>query len=135
MFYLNNNTELNRLEEALRSDEELQKKLKEACKRIAESGEAKNDGEIMVKAAAELGFSITMEDLERAKATSEELSDDELDNVAGGHYTDDEYGNSGACFANYHCHGITRHTDSSSEHTACWSSYLCLTIVEHDECG
>ncbi|MGN0693046.1 MAG: Nif11-like leader peptide family RiPP precursor [Oscillospiraceae bacterium] len=80
---MNYKNELTRMEEALRSDEELRKKLEEACRRIAEAGEAKNDGEIMMKAAAELGFSITIEDLERAKAASEELSDDEMDKVAG----------------------------------------------------
>ena len=83
---MNYNNELTRMEETLRNDTELQKKYEETCKRIAESGEAKSDGEIMVKAAAELGFSITIEDMERAKAASEELSDDELDKVAGGTY-------------------------------------------------
>ena len=130
MFYLNNNTELNRLEEALRSDEELSKKLEEAIKRIAESGKAKNDGEVMVKAAAELGFSITMEDLERAKAASEELSDDELDNVAGGtsFSTKDNLGHDDQCYTLWHCWTITCHTETTTHNEDCWSNFMCCFI-------
>ena len=132
---MNNNTELNRLEEALRNDTELQKKLEETRKRIAESGEAKNDGEVMVKAAAELGFSITIEDLERAKAAAEELCDDELNNVAGGvetflgnNVSVDDKGHDNWCFTAWHCFATTLQTETTTHSEACWKDYVCAFI-------
>ncbi|MGN0693044.1 MAG: hypothetical protein ACI4K7_11900 [Oscillospiraceae bacterium] len=134
---MNNNTELNRLEEALRNDEELRKKLDEACKRIAESGEAKSDGEVMVKAAAELGFSITIEALERAKAAAEELNEDALDMVAGGGYVrsdklgEDNRGHSNWCLTLWHCDVITLHTETTTHEESCFTNYICDTINNH----
>ena len=127
---MNNNTELTRMEEALRSDEELRQKLEEACKKIAESGEAKNDGEIMVKAAAELGYSITIEELERASASAEELSEEELNSVSGGEWAlawegEDEYGHDRYCVSVWHCNTITLHTNSKDKAVSCFADYFC----------
>lgn len=134
---MKNCTELNRLEEALRNDTELQKKFEETRKRIAESGEAKNDGEVMVKAAAELGFSITIEDLERAKAAAEELNEDALDMVAGGGYvrvdmcSEDNRGHDNWCLTLWHCDVITLHTETTTHEESCFSNYICDTISSH----
>lgn len=120
---MNNKNELTRMEEALRNDEELRKKFEEAIKKVAESGEAKCDGEVMVKAAAELGFSITIEELERAKADSEELSDDELDNASGGvNLREDDKGHTNWCITAWHCLATTLHTETTTHEEACWSS-------------
>ena len=135
---MNNNTELTRMEDALRSDEELRKKLEEACKTIAESGEAKNDGEVMVKAAAELGFSITIEELERAFASAEELSEEELNNVAGGFddcsssdIGEDDKGHNNWCLTAWHCATVTLHTKTTTHAEACWSNNLCVLVYPH----
>ena len=128
---MNNNNELNRLEEALRNDTELQKKYEETCKKIAESGKAKNDGEVMVKAAAELGFSITIEELERATAAAEELNEDALDMVAGGRVdmcSEDNRGHNNWCLTLWHCDVITLHTETTTHEESCFTNYICDTI-------
>ena len=67
--------ELKRLEEDLRGSEEIQKKLDEACRRIATEGKSASDGEIMVAAAKELGYDISIAALEQARAEAEKALD------------------------------------------------------------
>ena len=76
--------EMQRLERDLNEQAKLREKLDVEIKRIADAGEAENDGEAMVKAAAALGYTITIEELERATADLEKLDDDELDAAGGG---------------------------------------------------
>ena len=76
--------ELLRLERDLNEQPELQEKIDTEIRRIAEAGEAECDGEAMVKAAAALGYTITLEELERAAVDLEKLDDDELDAAGGG---------------------------------------------------
>ena len=71
-------------EAALRESRELQEKFEAAKKRIADNKEASCDGEMLVKAAAEVGFTLTVAEIERSFAQNQELSDDELASVAGG---------------------------------------------------
>ena len=71
-------------EAALKENEELREKFVAAQQRIAEENEDVGDGEILVRSAAEVGFTLTMEELERAMAQSQELDDDELERVSGG---------------------------------------------------
>ena len=134
--------EMLRLEHDLNGQPELREKLDAEIKRIAEAGEAECDGEAMVKAAAALGYTITLEELERAAADLEKLDDDELDAAGGNNeeyclgknYTcmkfyrndfEDEEGHDERCWTGYHCGTITLHTDSKSKRKACWSDYLC----------
>ena len=63
--------QLNAFLEKVKSDTELQKKLKAAT-----------DAEATVEIAKEAGFSITAEDIQSMQ--SEELSDEELEGAAGG---------------------------------------------------
>ena len=76
--------EMLRLEHDLNGQPELREKLDAEIGRIAKTGEAECDGEAMVKAAAALGYTITLEELERAAADLEKLDDDELDATGGG---------------------------------------------------
>ena len=71
-------------EAALKENKELREKYEAAQKRIIENKEAESDGEVLVKAAAEVGFTLTLEELERAMAQYQELNDEELEDVAGG---------------------------------------------------
>ena len=59
--------------EAVKADAGLQEKLKAAA-----------DSNAVVAIAKEMGFMITTEELQWAQAVVEELSDEELDGVAGG---------------------------------------------------
>ena len=71
-------------EAALKENKELQEKFAAAQKRIMENKEASSNGEVLVKAAAEIGYTLTMAELERAFAQIQELNDEELGQVAGG---------------------------------------------------
>ena len=75
--------ELQRLERELNEQPELKEKMDAEIRRIAEAGEAESDGEAMVKAAATLGYTITLEELERTAADLEKLDDDELETAGG----------------------------------------------------
>jgi len=59
--------------EAVRADAGLQEKLKAAA-----------DADAAVAIAKEVGFMISADELQRAQAIGEELSDEELEGVAGG---------------------------------------------------
>ena len=80
--------EMQRLKRSLDGQPELKEKLEAEIKRVLEAGEAENDGEAMVKAAAALGYTITLEEMERSAADLEQLDADELDAVTGGFFTD-----------------------------------------------
>ena len=96
--------EMLRLERDLNEQPELREKLEAETKRIAEAGEAESDGEVMVRATTALGYTITLEELERSNADLEKLDDEEL-NAAGGSWSDqkDEKGHDGACLTAWHC--------------------------------
>ena len=83
-------------EAALKESAELQEKFAAAKKRIAENKEAEGEVKIFVKAATEVGFDLTVADVERAIAEAQELSDEDLENVSGGFIE-------GWCFFEYFC--------------------------------
>ena len=141
--------ELLRLERDLDEQPELREKLDTEIKRIAEAGEAECDGEAMVKAAAALGYTITLEELERAAADLEKLDDDELEIAGGESYksfndskgcsktqnsfnraknSKDEKGRDGYCAYDWHCGMAFKHSNSKSKDTYCWGDYLCEII-------
>ena len=68
----------------IQADRELYRKLEEIGRRMAEAGSDESNNELVAKAAAELGYSITAAELERAEAAAEELDDDQLEEVSGG---------------------------------------------------
>lgn len=128
-----NKNEMIRMKEALSGDEALMKKYEETVNRILSSGEAANDGEVIVKAAAELGFDISIEDLERAIAEQEQLSDNDLENIAGGGGLTDEYGHDDFCVTIWHCYVVTAHTETNTKITdshkeACLVNFGCYGI-------
>ena len=113
-------------EAALKDNKDLQEKYEAALKRIVENKEATGDGETLAKAAAEVGFSLTMADLERKQAENEELSDDDLEMVSGG--ADTRYET--ACWSNYHCQ-LNHKFDGTGTDIVCMLDYLC-SYVYHD---
>ncbi len=110
----------------------------------------------MVKAAAALGYTITIEELERSVADLEQLDDDELDASGGTHalipkikdevknkrcqcglayeakYSKDENGHSGACNWSWHCAVTWKHTESNSKDVLCFKDYACSVVLKKD---
>jgi hypothetical protein len=97
--------EMKKFEAAVASDKELNEKFYKTVDRIAGEKTAQSDGEIFAKAAQELGYNITAADFERLDAENEEVSADELEQVAGG---SDE-----SCWFNYGCEYILRSEEDS----------------------
>ena len=142
--------EMLRLEKDLNASEELREKLNLEIERIAKSGEAKCDGEVMVKAAAALGYQLSISELEQAQAEMQELDLEEMDAVAGGFdenrqgeecfadYTcmcnwntknEDENGHNAWCVTVWHCHVISMHTETNSKKVTCFTDYLCEWLL------
>ncbi len=121
--------ELKRFERDLKANEELQKKLDEAIKRIAADGQAQSDGEVMAAAAGELGYGISVTALEQAEAEGEIVDPGELELAAGGFGDKVDGDNHDAwCLTLWHCFATTLHTTSSkdNEKATCWSDYRCM---------
>ena len=137
---MNRTAEMIRMEADMTASEELRGKLDTAMKRIAEAGEAKSDGEIFEKAAAELGYHITAAELERLSAEDEAVSPDELDQVAGGvvylpskggdNGKEDSDGHATFCMAAWHCYTAMIHTKANqgNERVRCWEDYNCIMV-------
>ena len=108
-------------EAALKEDKELRETYEAALKRIVEKKEASSDGEVMVKAAAEVGFTLTEAELERAMAQAQELSDEDLEQVSGGI----QEGEWVWCLDIFYCFAAVVHGDGDPG-AACWSNYHCI---------
>ena len=115
-------------EAALKDSKELQEKFIAAQKRIIENKEAASDGEVIVKAAAEIGFTLTIEELERALAQAEELNEEELGNVSGGAATAEAL-----CLYDYYCYTAYNHDNDGKKDRPCWSDYYCVIISNYEE--
>lgn len=89
---MENREELKRFLADIQADRELYRKVEAIGRRMMIAGSKKSGNELMAKAAAELGYSVTAAELERAEAATEELDDDQLEAVSGG-----------ACYKGYDC--------------------------------
>ena len=87
---MENREELKRFLADIQADRELYRKLEEIGRRMAEAGSDESNNELVAKAAAELGYSITAAELERAEAAAEVLDDNQLEAVSGGGVLKDE---------------------------------------------
>ena len=118
---------MKRLEADMASDKELREKFSKTIDRLAGEKTAQNDGELFAKAAQELGYSITAADFEKLDAEREEVSADELEQVAGGGSEDDK-GHDNWCFTAWHCFAATLHTSTETKSVACWKDYGCYIV-------
>ena len=140
--------EMKRFEADMASDKELYEKFCRTVDRIAGEKNVQSDGELFAKAAQELGYNITAADFERLDAQNEEVSPDELENVAGGEWCwknygcvstwhcfepedEDKDGHNVWCFTAWHCMAATLHTEGETHGEACWNNYLCLSVNNH----
>ncbi|MCR5748096.1 MAG: Nif11-like leader peptide family RiPP precursor [Lachnospiraceae bacterium] len=78
------NEETKKFLTALKENKDLETKMEEAVNRIFEEGKITSENDVYVAAAKELGYEITVEDLEKISPKVEELESDSLDEVAGG---------------------------------------------------
>ena len=108
-------------EAALKENKDLRATYEAALKRITENKEATSDGEALVKAAAEVGFTLTMAELERAMAQIQKLDDEDLAQVSGG--TDEESWS--WCLDIWYCFLVLVHGDGDTS-AACYSNYHCM---------
>ena len=130
---MNKSEEMLRLERDMNEQPELREKLEAECRRIAEAGEAQSDGELMVKAATALGYTIPLEELERSVADVQELDLDELNDAAGGyHINHDEKGHDTHCWTVWHCYVASMHTESKEKLVACLADYNCVMALKHE---
>lgn len=127
------------LEAALYTDEQKAAEYQRVLESAKENG-AKSDVEAMSLAAAAIGYEFTPEQIEQHLASIAEVSEDELEVVAGGAdfcyegnvASKDENGNDTICFASYHCFTALLHPDDNSKRGACWSDYKCWMVYELD---
>lgn len=75
---------LEAFEAALKESRELQEKFAVAQKRIFENNEVNGNAEAVVKAASEIGFTLTVAEVERSIAEMQELNEEDLEKIAGG---------------------------------------------------
>ena len=71
-------------ENAMNESAALREKFAAAEERIYKNKEAANIGDLLSKAASEVGFTLSASEIEQAYAQSRELSDDDLNGVTGG---------------------------------------------------
>lgn len=124
--------ELERMRRDLKGDQALEKRAQEILLRIADSGEAESDSEVWAMVARELGYDVTVADVERLVAEQEEveegeLSLDDLSEVAGGA----EDGGWIFCWADYNCFTVWNRNHANSEEVACLADYICVSVVKN----
>ena len=112
-----------KFEEALRTDPEKQKAFEKALEKIAEEKSVESESEAFVKAAKELGFDLTIEEIERSFAEKQEMGDDELDEVAGGKW----------CWKDHDCVCIYHVKEECSNGTLCTLNHTLCDAAGH--CG
>ena len=109
-----------KLEKALKEDKELAAKFETELQRIVQEKDAANDGEAFVKAAKAVGFDITVADLEKASAETQELDAEEIEKGAGGW-----------CWADYDCYTAWHHDGPDEKGTDCLYNYDCMAYWEN----
>ena len=107
-----------KLEKALKEDKELAAKFEAELRRIAQEKNVANDGEAFVKAAKAVDFDISMADLEKATAETQELDPEEIETIAGGGET--------LCFVLHDCYATFLHDTPDEEGYNCWKDYDCI---------
>ena len=149
---MNVSEEMKRFEADMGSDKELREKFYKTVDRIAGEKTAQSNGELFAKAAQEFGYNITAADFEKLDAEQEEVSADELEQVAGGfdhdtewcfkdYYCDyawnrkqDDKGHDDSCVTAWHCLTVTLHSDTETDEVFCWSNHTCV-VASKDPIG
>ena len=112
-----------KFEKTLREDEELRARFAAEFKRIAEEKIAGSDAEAYVKAAKALGVDLSLAEVEKASAETQELDLEEMGKAAGG-WTEGSW-----CFADYACYTAWNHDSPDEEGFACFTNHNCLILL------
>ncbi len=116
---------IDKINETLQGNEELQKKYFDEMKRLTESGEAITPDEAYVKAVKSvLDIDLSLSDLEKFRAENEVLDPEELKAISGG--DGENRNNTARCTSNYACHYVYYHPDDAQPGEACFNNWLCL---------
>ena len=110
-----------KLEKALKEDKEQAAKFEAELRRIVQEKDAANDGEAFVKAAKAVGFDISIADLEKVKAETQEIDPEEIGSSAGGSW----------CWADYDCYTAWHHDGPEEVGTDCFSNHDCIKLSEN----
>ena len=105
-----------KFEKDLRGNEKLQKKLFEELAKIAKEKSAESDAEAMAK--------VTVADMEKANAETQELDPEEMEQAAGGW-----------CFADYDCYTAWNHDSPDQPGSACLKDYDCVSAYHNSKIG
>lgn len=116
---MENREELKRFLADIQADRELYRKVEEIGRRMMIAGSKKSGNELMAKAAAELGYSVTAAELERAEAAAEELDDNQLEGVSGGANNDSGSGCLTDCTVNFACTATVNKPNSDGYYEQC----------------
>ena len=120
-----------KFEKALREDEELRARFAAEFQRIAEEKSAGSDVEAYVKAAKALGVDLSLAEVEKASAETQELDLEEMGKAAGGVDGDGKQDDVGWCISLYACFTIHHHDTPDREGYPCFADYDCITIYHH----
>ncbi|MCR4687962.1 MAG: hypothetical protein K5745_00255 [Saccharofermentans sp.] len=106
----------------MRSDPELSRKYGEEIKKLRASKAATSDGELVCMAIKNVtGEDVTIADLERLKADTQEISEDELEKVSGG--------KTNWCWFDYCCWDAFKHPSDTGMSDACFFDFSCFSPV------
>ena len=118
------NENLKNLEQMLRENTDLKKRLDELCRKLAIFDEDATDEEVFVHAVQDItGIKLSTADLDQLKALEQTLSLEELESVSGGtNIGTDEW-----CWADYACLLTLKHnTDRINKNEMCLWDFKCL---------
>ena len=119
------NENLKNLEQMLRENTDLKKRLDELCRKLAISDEDATDEEIFVHAVQDItGIKLSTADLDQLKALEQTLDPEELESVSGGgtNADTDEW-----CWVDYACLIALKHnTDRINKNEVCFWDFECV---------
>lgn len=121
------NENLKNLEQMLRENTGLKKRLDELCRKLAIFDEDAPDDEIFVHAVQDItGIELSTADLDQLKALKQTVDPEELESVTGGgggpNIGTDEW-----CWADYACLITLKHnTDRINKNEVCLWDFLCV---------
>ena len=100
-------------------------------KQVQADAKTLNDIEAYVKAAKALGVDLSLAEVEKASAETQELDPEEMGKAAGGVDGDGKQDDVGWCISLYACFTIHHHDTPDREGYPCFADYDCITIYHH----